>query len=464
MTVLRRFLPLFLLSLLLLSCNQEIIDFFEAIQDYGYRSTQPLGPNKIPVNQDLLGGYVYDELPVVISKKDETTYEIKFLSVLLHKEDAKVNAHATQIGASVFLNLDMGDYYCFMRVNLFMNQQLQIDLLKDAFREYVGESELKNWFEKNPGATSYKYKENDMDYSLDIYFSFIFDRITIDEALRIQQNRLRMERKAQFEYCETYQQYEELIKMFPGDEFIPLAEKSLFYQCETVDDYKKFISYFPNSSFIPDAQNAIVLIQEQLLKEQNLINDKNLYSRTLKENTIDAWETFLGSALTQEYKDSALYRIELLASAITQHDVEWKWTNGQPDKAFNLLHYKIKFFSNTNDADWVIELLTLYTLKSQNDSIGRSTLLYFDLLAKERLANDDYLNLYISKGFVLWSLSEFDLCISTFSLKLGDLFDSDNRTVKEHIKDQYEKYIGMGIVFPNQKNMWKEIKKLKSEG
>lgn len=74
------------IGMMLLSCRQDIVDFFEAIQDYGYRSLQPLSLKKLPVNENITGGYVYQGLPVIISKKDANTYQIKFLTFCFTKK------------------------------------------------------------------------------------------------------------------------------------------------------------------------------------------------------------------------------------------------------------------------------------------------------------------------------------------------------------------------------------------
>jgi hypothetical protein len=458
----KRFWILLLFPVFLLSCKQEIVDFFEAIQDYGYRSLQPLGPKKVPVNENLLGGYVYDGLPVIISKKDQTTYEIKFLSILLYKEDAVVEAHATQIGTSVFLNLAMGDYYCFMRVNLIMAQELQIDLLKDALKEYVPQDKIKSWLEQHPGETTYMY-DVENGYSLDIYFSFVFEKITVNEALRIQENRLRAERRELFENCSGYAEYEELVKLYPNDEFKELAILSLYEDCETIEDYKALMAYFPNSSWAEEAEKQIKFIIETQRLAEFLAVDQKAFEEVLKTNTLDGYEAFKLTCNTNAYRDSASAHIALLASRITKDDVEWKWTNGESERAFTLLFYKIDYLKNTSEASWIIDLLTTYTLIYNQPEMSRKTLQYFDVLVAKKVRGDDFLNLYLGKGFVLWSLNEIEPAIKTFELKLMDTYDSDGSTFKEHIKSKYTLYTGQGITFPDQKNTWKRIKKLKIE-
>lgn len=457
----RKHLSLFVLAVFLVSCNQHIIDFFEAIQDYGYRSQQPLGPKKVPVNDNLLGGYVYDELPVIISKRDNYTYEIKFLSVLLYKEDAIIEAHATQLGTSTFLNLAMGEYYCFMRVNLIMNQQLQIELLKDALKEYVPQEKIKSWLEKNPTTSLYEYQENGEDYSMEVYFSFLFERVTIQEALRIQENRLRLARMELFQDCSSYGDYETLVKMYPNDEFTGLAIRSLFNRCETIEDLREFIAYFPETDLAADAEARIREIIETQRNEEFLALDKRAYDKAKAENTIDSYEAFLTVANTKNYRDSANNCIAALSSSITRNDVEWKWTNGESEKAFKLLFYKTDHLKDPLEAGWIIELMTLYTLKYGQPEMGRKVLTYFDLLVSRKISGDDFLDLYTGKGFILWMLGENELCIKTFELKMSDVYEETGQSFKDHLKITYENYTAQGIVFPDQKNTWKQIKKLK---
>lgn len=458
----KRLFFLFVSCIFLFSCNQEIVDFFEAIQDYGYRAAQPLGPKKLTANENLCGGYVYEELPVVISKKDEFTYEIKFLSVLLHKEDVVIEAHATLLGNYTFLNLDMGDYYCFMRTNLVPGQELQISLLKDALKQYIPQEKIKGWLESNPGETTYLYDPVN-DYSLDIYFSFAFERVTLEEAYRIQKYRLRIERLNLFENCESYEEYEELVRRFPGDEFIPIGQKALFDRCATIDQYNEFIAYFPNSEWVDDAKSRINYIIESEQLAKYLAIDKQAFELAQKENTIDAWESFKLTANTNAYRDSANQKIGFLASGITKDNVEWKWTNGESEKAFQLLFYKVDYLKNQLDSDWIVELLGFYALKYNQPEMTQKVMHYFDVLVEKRIAGDNFLNLYLYKGFLLWSLDQADNALRTFELKLDDVYEDGSVPFKEQIKIKYAYFKEQGLVFPNEKETWKRIKKLKIE-
>ena len=85
----------------------------------------------------------------------------------------------------------------------------------------------------------------------------------------------------------------------------------------------------------------------------------------------------------------------------------------------------------------------------------------FDKLVEMRVDYDDFLLLCIGKGFILWSVDDIENALQTFELKLGIFCDSCGMTVKEKIKADYEYYVENGISFPDQKENWKKIKKLK---
>ncbi|MBL7900165.1 MAG: hypothetical protein JNJ99_16640 [Crocinitomicaceae bacterium] len=446
------------------SCKHEIVDFFEAIQDYGYRTVQPLGQKSIPVNDAILGGYVYEGLPVIISKKDQLTYEIKFLSVLLHKEDAIIEAHTTQIAGVTYFNLAMGNYYCIMQANLIMNKQLEIKLMKEAFKDFVSEKELKSWLEKNPGVEEHWYTENGSEWNLIIYFSFVFEKVTIDEALRIQKLKLTEARKNLFENCETYIEFEELKKRYPNDEFTILAVESLLENCATIEELNAFIAYFPQyPDMIVKAKESISFIIETYRQEEFRAKDEKSFETAKKLNSIDGYTAFRDSCYTRAYKDSAEIRIADLASKINIEDVEWKWTNGDQLQAMNLLFYKIDYLKDISEATWIIEKITLYTLRLNDAELSKKVLGYFDKLVEKRVGYDDFLLLCIGKGFILWSVGDMENALQTFELKLGIYCDSCGMTVKEKIKSDYEFYVENGISFPNQKENWKKIKKLKPE-
>jgi len=451
------------IGLMLLSCRQDIVDFFEAIQDYGYRSLQPLSLKKLPVNENITGGYVYQGLPVIISKKDANTYQIKFLTVLLHKEDAVIDAFTTEVGGLTFFNLAMGDYYCFMQANLIMNQQLEVKLLKDVFREYVKPADLKIWFEKNPGAETFLVKNEDGDYQLDIYFEFAFEKITVSEALTIQKNRLLEAKKELFQYCESYMQYEDLMKQYPNDEFQPLAIQSLLKNCTTIEEVLVFKKYFSGKpEYIVLADEKIAVIKENQILAANLKTDQKDYSQMLKYNSLDSFIVFQQKCLTEAYRDSSSQKIAAMAAIITKDEIAWKWTNGERDKAMDYLFLKIDYLKNSSDASWIIPLISEYALLEQSVLTREKVLLYFDYLVEKHVSHDDFLNLCIQRGFILWSMSKIDLALQSFELKLDTEFVS-GQTVREKIKVDYDFYKSLGIVFPDEKNTLKRIKKLKSD-
>ena len=230
----------------MVSCNQEISDFFESIRDHGYRSNKPLGPQTIKIKEDFLGGYVYKELPLIISKKTDYIYEINFLTPSLHKEDRVVEAHITKLSGFTFMNLKMGDYYCFLKFNMLFDEELQVDLVKNSLADYVESSNFKSWLRKNADKGIHTYMREGEEQELDAFYSFVFKKITVTRAYEIQEEKLTKEKQELFTNCSSYRRYEYLINEYPNDEYKILAEQSLFSKCVTVYEYEAYIAYFPN--------------------------------------------------------------------------------------------------------------------------------------------------------------------------------------------------------------------------
>ena len=97
----------------------------------------------------------------------------------------------------------------------------------------------------------------------------------------------------------------------------------------------------------------------------------------------------------------------------------------------------------------------------QND-ITEKGLLYLDKLAQKNPTKNDLLNLYLSKGFLLWSLDKTDLAIEVFKSKIEEAYVGEKApTFKKKLKMWYGDLKDMEIAFPHEKPTWKKIKKLK---
>jgi hypothetical protein len=110
---------------------------------------------------------------------------------------------------------------------------------------------------------------------------------------------------------------------------------------------------------------------------------------------------------------------------------------------------------------WMIEHLSLYSIKIDTSNYKEKSLIYMDKLLEKNPNSDDILFLFMEKGFILWSLNKTELTIELFSLKIKNKY-KDGHTFKEKIKSRYKYYTNsQTIILPKQKDTWKQIKKLK---
>ena len=89
------------------------------------------------------------------------------------------------------------------------------------------------------------------------------------------------------------------------------------------------------------------------------------------------------------------------------------------------------------------------------------TLVYMDRLFERNTSTDAKLNLFMEKGFLLWSMGKTEMAINTFGLKINTKYLLKPVTFKEKLKIRYKYYKDQDVLFPEQKSTWKKIKKLK---
>jgi hypothetical protein len=444
------------------SCS-DIYDLYEALKDYGYRAGQPLGPKKVPVNETFLGGYAYEQLPVIVSKKDELTYNIKFLHTRLGNENRSVDAFATQFNEFAFLNLVIGESYYFVRLApwAFENGKFNISVLTTEFGQIVSQDRMKSWLKAFPGTNTKSYLDaNGAEQEIDLYYDLAFTRLTEAEALAMQEKELNDAKTNLFEGCGSYTEYAFLVENYPGDPLLALAQNALFNRCNTIEEYQEFIVNFPGTALAEVAESSIRQIIQNYEYADALSVDKVEFEAAVAVNSIEGYDKFYYTCNTQPYKDSALKRIDRLASVLAREDIEKEWEGGNHYRAIRLLFYKIEYMDHNKDVDWIIELATTYSLVLQDKALYQETLLYLDLIVLRNVSNDQYLAICMSKVLLLWADYDIEQLFELYEPKIADTFDS-GFTFKEVLKQKYEALVDLGIVFPNQEAVWKKIKKMK---
>ncbi len=433
------------------SCGKEIRDFFKAIEKYGYKSKEPLSKKNIAVDMQLLGGYVYNSLPVIISKKDDFTYQLTFLAVELDLEDVKVDAHMSIINEDRYLNIDMGENYSFLKISSFFNNELQVQLLRNSIEPYVTPAKLRWWLEKHGREDSFA---PDSVAPVDIYYGFLFNKITVDKAYQIQREQIHEEMTRLFTACKDYYTYDELEKRYPNEPLLASARENIFNKCNTIEAYQAFVKKFPGDVL---AERALSRIQEIKMFKADSVN----FIVAAKQNTIEAYEGFINNSSTAVFRDSAGVNITLLANRITENDIEWRWTGSSRSDALKLIFQKIDYADKPLSPEWYQQHLTFYCLKLQQPDVTEKGLLYLDKLAQKNPSKNEMLNLYLSKGFMLWSLDKTALAVEVFRSKIEEWYTGDGAVAfRTKLKLWYKDLKESDIGFPQEKATWKKVRKL----
>ena len=151
-----------------------------------------------------------------------------------------------------------------------------------------------------------------------------------------------------------------------------------------------------------------------------------------------------------------------IAEKITEDNIEWKWNGGDKKEAIMLITYKIDYAPKYTNLSWYRERLTNYGLNIEQAVMKEKALFYLDKLAMGNATKDELLDCYLSKGFLLWSLEKYDQAIEVFKSKIHETYQNrEDLTFKKNIKINYNTFQKQGIALPDDKNMWKKVKKLK---
>jgi hypothetical protein len=442
-----------LFTLIFSTSCKEIRDLLKAIDKYGYKSSIPLSKKELPVEKLLLGSFVYNDLPIIISEKDATTYIIKFLSTELDGTDIEVEAFLSKIGNSKYLNLDLGYSYSFLKISdVSISRDVNVKLLRNTIDQYVTEKNLVSWLVKNGDDDEFINKDS---LEVDIFYNFNFTRISQERAYQIKAEQLKEKKEQLFNSCKDYETYKFLSAKYPGDALLANAREGIFKNCKSISDYQDFVLFFPNDIFTEKAKE---IIAQKVLYEKDSVD----YSLARSKNEIDAYISFIDKCTTQKFKDSASAKLTPLIGKITEDYIEWKWNGDDRKEAIKLIFFKIDYNGKYLKTGWYNEHLTRYCLKMQQAEMKEQGIKYIDKMALNNVTKDELLDLYISKGFLFWSLEKYDQSLEVFRSKINEEYNNnESLTFKSSIKEKYKKYQKEGIKFPDEKAMWKKIKNLK---
>jgi hypothetical protein len=233
-----------------------------------------------------------------------------------------------------------------------------------------------------------------------------------------------------------------------------MARKNLFDKCTTIEDYNVFISKFAGDPLSEEAKKRIYELNKRSA-------DSLHYEDAIKQNTIPGYEQFISGSSTAAFKDSAKTKILMLVNAISEDHIEWKWTSGERKDAIQYIFYKIDYTPGTINKDWYVKHLTLYCLIDSIAETKEKGLTYLNKMVVNNPSKDELLNLYLSKGFLLWSIGKNDLALEVFKSKISEVYEGGEKiSFSKKIKSQYREYKQLRIIFPKEKETWKSIRKL----
>lgn len=457
----KKFLLLIPLStLFLVSCKQgEITDFFLFIEERGYLFEGTLIKKFEPVDERLLGGYLYETLPVIISKKDKDTYSINFLATDLNSVDRTVDAKMTRIGTTNFLNLDMGGQYAIVKVDLNYDNEFTMNLVRGSMQNTFDEEQMRLFLTMHPEEESYTPRDDENAFSQEVYYSVSFNKITVEYAREVQETALYERKENLYRYCLTYHSFESLKQKYPLPELYVLAEESLLKECKTIEDYQEFIGYFPTSKFVKEAQIQIAKLREDERQKALIEEDRLAFAYAKETNTFVGYEGFIEGRKTNVYLDSAKAQLTSLANAITRTNLEWNWTNGNCHEGVLLAYYKINYGDTIDFKPWLIRNLPYYSLLNGSAQDKELSVELLGRLWHEANNPNDNLRIYLQKGFLLWSIGNTEAAVETFRSKINQKF-SNNELFSDLLKKTYKEYHKLNATLADEKATWKKIKKL----
>jgi len=441
----------FLLSLTP-SCK-EIRDLLKAIDKYGYKSKTPLGKKDIPIDKLILGSYVYNNLPIIISEKDSYTYKLKFLATELDESDIEIEAFLSEIGTSKYLNLDLGYSFCFLKIDdVSILRDVDVKLIKNTLEGYVNEKNLRSWLLKHDNEDEFV---TDDSTELDIFYVFNFLKITEERAYQIKNEQLKEKKENLFSKCTGYENYKELSAKYMGDPSLSKAREAILDKCTTIEDYEDFVSYFASDILCDKAKKIIV-------EKKLFLKDSADFNVVITKDDIHSYLNYIDGCATKIYRDSAVKMLPPIAEKITEENIEWKWNGGDKKEAIMLITYKIDYAPKNINTSWYREHLTNYGLNIEQAVMKEKALAYLDKLAMGNATRDEMLDLYLSKGFLLWSLEKYDQALEVFKSKIHETYQNkEDLTFKKNVKLNFNAFKKQGVVLPDENNMWKRVKKLK---
>lgn len=210
-------------------CKNSNNDLLVKLYNRSYTSMTPLKTTREPVYKPLIGYWnLLDDRALIVTEKDPNTYEFRFLSPYLSKEDVVYPGYITTIGKNRYLNMQgYKEQFMFFKVGkMTEDNMLPFDMITSEVEARFKGGNLYQYLASHP---------NVPDTSR-IWMTIALGKLTEQEAYAMQRERL----KKQVSDLGDYDTY---ATKFPGDTALPrLKNKAIDYSVRSASSVEEILS------------------------------------------------------------------------------------------------------------------------------------------------------------------------------------------------------------------------------
>ena len=212
-------------------------DYLSNLYSSAYKSYSPLKAVKDPLYAPLLGYWnLMDDRPLMVSKKDENTYEFKFLSPYLTAEDIIYEAQVNVISGMKYISMKgYNGNYMFFKMKPVDENAINFYMLNSEIRELLGEKSIVQFLQTHANLADTNA----------VFTKISLTRLTEQGAREMQMGKIRTG-------ITTISEYELYLTRFPDDPGLPeLKTKALDYSlthATSVGELTDLAARYPESA------------------------------------------------------------------------------------------------------------------------------------------------------------------------------------------------------------------------
>lgn len=406
-------------------------------------------------NQDLAGGYLYNNQLGFIIRNCGDSMEIVFPDIGLEKENKVAYAVARKVGSTTWLFVHAKRGYIPVKL-VAGKKHCEVWVVRNAMSNHVEDQRLSKWLQQNPSERFYAHKviKNDsllFTRRLSVYYEFRCERVTVERIYAVRDSLRTEAKKELFKDIFTIEGYEKYAGKYPNDPLLSIIEDNIINNCNTIRCVERFIARFPESRHIELALQKLKTLQYEKAK-----NDA--YRRAMETKTIADMDRFITEFPEGSHADSVYAVLIEKAGDISREVVERKWNEGKQNQAFRYLTIKSKY-GTVEDMEWCAQKLAEYAWKSgELEKLNQAEeLLEHITMGKNgdaRLTANTYM------AFVNWYKGNIEDAIRMVDSKKGEVYVAPKVLLyRKRLKADYNTVKSWKINFPQERSTWKAMRK-----